>query len=99
LLIKGKNMTLQLLTANRLSDGAAVYLEPSGSWSHDIQRGLAVSSTETATLEATGQLDVDNNMVVAPYLIEIEVSGGTHVPVRQRERIRANGPTVAGQTC
>ena len=89
-------MTLHLLTANRLSDGAVVYLEPSGGWSHDIQRGLAVSSIKTAALEATGQLGVDNNVVVAPYLIEIEVSGGRHTPVRGRENIRANGPTVVG---
>ena len=90
-------MTQHMLTANRLNDGAVVYLGPGGDWNGDIQAGLAVSDDQSEALVADGQSAVDNNIVVAPYLIEIDGSQGKHIPVRRRERIRALGPTVVEQ--
>jgi hypothetical protein len=87
-------MTQQLVTANRLSDGAVVYLGPGGGWSGAIEAGLVVSDDRADALLAEAQLGVENNIVVAPYLIEIGNHRGRPVPVRLRERIRAFGPTV-----
>ena len=89
-------MTQHMLTATRLSGGAVVYLGPGG-WSGDIQAGLAVSDDQSEALAAGGQSGVDNNIVVAPYLIEIDGALGKRIPVRRRERIRAFGPTVVEQ--
>ena len=90
-------MTQHMLTANRLSDGAVVYLGPGGGWSGDIQAGVAVSGEKSEALAAEGQLGVDNNIVVAPYLIDIEDRPGQHTPLRRRERIRAVGPPVVAR--
>ena len=90
-------MTQHMLTANRLSDGAVVYYRSRGGWSGDIQSGQAVSADLCEWLEAEGQLGLAANIIVAPYVIKVTVARGNYTPVRRRERIRAFGPTVAGQ--
>ncbi len=90
-------MTQQMLTANRLSDGAVVYYRSCGGWSGDIQAGHVVSDDQSEALEAQGQIGLAANIVVAPYLIDIEGARGDYTPVRLRERIRAFGPTVVEQ--
>lgn len=87
-------MTKHMLTANRLSDGAVVYLRNDGGWSGDIQSGQMVSADQCEALEAAGRLGLAANIIVAPYVIEVRGVGGKIDPVRRRERIRAFGPTV-----
>ncbi len=90
-------MTQHMLTANRLSDGAVVYLQGGGGWSGDIQSGQVVAAEQCEALEAEGPLGMAANIVVAPYVIEVEGNQGNYTPVRRRERIRAFGPTVVEQ--
>ena len=87
-------MTQHMLTANRLSDGAVVYLGYGGGWSGEIQNGQLVAADKTEELEAEGQRAAAANIIVASYVIEVEGTEGNYTPVRRREQIRAFGPTV-----
>lgn len=84
-----------ILTANRLSDGRAVFLDFEGAWNESIDVALvARASQEIAELEARGAFDAAQNLVVEPYLVEVREIEGRLMPVRQRERVRAGGPSV-----
>jgi sulfite reductase (NADPH) hemoprotein beta-component len=93
-------MNLHIVTANRLGDGAVVYLSGDGNWNRNIDKGMAVGDENAEALLARAQSGVDTQTVIVPYLIEVADDG--HVrrpnrrPLRQREQIRADGPTVSG---
>lgn len=81
----------QMLTANRLVDGDVVYWR-AGFWVAALGDGEVFA----ATAEAEAALDaakksVAANVVVNPYLFEVQADG---TPVKEREIIRAAGPTV-----
>ena len=86
----------RIATANRLHDGLVVFLDEDGDWTRDLRAArVAQSDTEAAELETEAGAAVDSNIVVAPYLIEVEAQNGSgFVPVQRRERIRIAGPTV-----
>lgn len=88
-------MSLQIVTANRLRDGLVVFLAKDGKWSSDIGEAAAADDDKAADnlLRQAGESEADNT-VVAPYLIEAEASDGTLRPVRYREWLRTQGPTV-----
>lgn len=88
-------MALQVITANRLVDGAAVYLSPEGGWIQNIAlAAVAESEAEATALAAAGERAVADQVVVAPYLIEVERSAEGIRPKRYRERLRATGPSI-----
>ena len=93
-------MTAKIATANRLLDGAVVYLGPDGDWSEAIGGArVARDADQAAELEAQGREALAARHVVEPYLIDVALSGdGRPVPIGWRETIRANGPTVLNQT-
>ena len=83
-------MGLQAITANRLIDGAVVYLSAEGAWVPSIaSAALAESEDAAAGLAAAGE-----RAVVAPYLIELERGPDGIRPKRYREQLRALGPSV-----
>ena len=86
---------MQILTANRLSDGEAVWLAADHSWAERIEAAeIACDEATTEKLERAGRAALLKNEVVDVVLIDIEiVAGGVH-PLRLRERIRAAGPTI-----
>jgi predicted nucleic acid-binding protein len=85
---------LQILTANRLADGAVVYLTASGTWTSEIARSVvAREERAAAALLARGQRDAETAIVVAPYLIAaVEGEEGPRA-ASLREQIRAAGPS------
>ena len=86
-----------ILTANRLGDGAVIFLDFEGAWSETIDEALvALSPDEVRALEDRGAYDSAHNLVVEPYLIEIREVAGRIEPIRYRERVRAGGPTILG---
>jgi hypothetical protein len=86
-----------ILTANRLGDGAVVFLDFEGAWSESIAEALvAHSPDEVRALEDRGTYDSSHNLVVEPYLIEVQEAAGRIEPIRYRERVRAGGPTILG---
>lgn len=87
--------TAKVLTANRLTDGIAVWLDASGQWSEDLQSALVARHAEAiSALEAVGKRDFAANRVVDLAVIDVEDHDGRIWPVRIRERIRAEGPTI-----
>jgi sulfite reductase (NADPH) hemoprotein beta-component len=86
----------KVITANDLRDGLVVFLDHDGGWTHDIAMARVVEDgpdLEGAKVYAQSQHDA--RIVVEPYPIDVEVTGGIPRPVRLRERIRAErGPTI-----
>jgi len=88
-------MALQILTANRLTDGISVWYDIDGRWNESIARSQIARTKEDATrLEAIGKQAFAENFVLDVNLIDIEESNGFIRPLRLRERIRAEGPTI-----
>jgi hypothetical protein len=84
---------MKVLTANRLTDGEAVWFAD-GAWAETIGPADVVGDKDgEARLEAIGKAAYENNEVVDVNLIDVEVVDGEIVPQRLRERIRAAGPT------
>ena len=88
-------MPAQIVTANRLRDGAVVYLSQDGEWSKRID-GAAVAEIEAdaAALLAAAEGAVAAQQVVGPYLIAVLRAEGRVEPARYRERLRAEGPSI-----
>ena len=88
-------MTTQIVTANRLDDGAVVYLSADGRWSETV--GCARVGTgqdeADALLAAAGQAVADS-LIVEAYLVAVTVENGVVRPVHIKEVIRATGPTT-----
>ncbi|MGV3552833.1 DUF2849 domain-containing protein [Rhizobium sp.] len=87
--------TAQVLTANRLTDGIAVWYDRDGTWNEWIGRSAVANSKEEAeNLEAIGKKAYADNIVLDVNLVEVEEIEGQIRPLRLRERIRAEGPTI-----
>src|SRR5689334_13206905 len=85
----------QLVTANRLRDGIAVFLTRSGEWSEEIDNAvLALEPEAAAALEARARNDEKRTLVTGPYLVDAERLNGRVRAAHIRERMRALGPTV-----
>jgi hypothetical protein len=83
------------ITANRLDDGRVVFLNEIGGWSPALgEARLLADGPELDDATAYAKAQHDARIVVEPYPIDLEVTDGIAVPVRIRERIRAEGPTV-----
>jgi len=88
-------MTDKVLTANRLGDGVAVWLNANGEWTERLQDALVARHPEAVdALEAIGKRDFAANRVVDIAIIDVQETEGQLWPLRLRERIRAAGPTM-----
>jgi hypothetical protein len=86
---------LQVVIANRLSDGVVVFLGPDARWAEQIDDAeIARSDEDGARLEAAARASEARDEVVDPYLIDITDGPDGIQPTRYRERIRAQGPSV-----
>ncbi|MGH6855826.1 MAG: DUF2849 domain-containing protein [Aestuariivirga sp.] len=85
----------QIITANRLGDGIAVFLTRSGSWSEKIDEAtLALEPEAAAALELRAKADEAANLVTGAYLIDAERRDDRIRATHIRERMRTLGPTV-----
>ena len=88
-------MTDKVLTANNLLSGEAVFLSEGELWTPAISDALiATSSDDEAWITAAGQRAVGAQIVVEPYLIDVERRAGAIMPVRLREQLRTLGPST-----
>ncbi len=88
-------MADKVLTANRLSDGIAVWLDANGEWTEKLQDALVARHAEAAaSLEEIGKRDFSANKVVDVNIIDVVEEKGQLWPTRLRERIRAAGPSM-----
>jgi hypothetical protein len=91
--------SVSVLTANRLSDGIAVFLAADGGWVECVDgAAVARSAEEVQALQAQGARDAARNLVVEPYLAEVAErtadTGDRLLPHRMRERLRVEGPSI-----
>ena len=85
----------QLVTANRLRDGIAVFFTRSGDWSEEIDAAvLALEPEAAAALKARARDDEKKTIVTGSYLVDAERLNGRVRAAHIRERMRALGPTV-----
>jgi len=90
-----KTPAAQVVTGNRLRDGAVIYLAGAAQWSTGIDRAeIAHDAAAAERLMAIANRAVTDRVVVAPYLIEVASDGGRIQPLGTRERIRASGPSI-----
>ncbi len=85
----------QMITANRLRDGEVVWWN-AGRWVEALAEGEVFPDPTgaDAALEAARAF-VRDNVVVNPYLFDVRFEAGAIRPVKEREIIRAAGPSVA----
>jgi sulfite reductase (NADPH) hemoprotein beta-component len=85
----------QMIIANRLHDGAIVFLAPGEAWDLAIAQGAVIDDdAEAARLLAVAKRHESECQVVDPTLIEVEIKDGKPRPTAIREAVRAFGPTV-----
>ena len=87
-------MAAKVVTANRLNDGAVVYLAPEGRWSECLEDSLVGQPEDVAAMMAMAERAVVDRMVVTPYEIDVDGEGADLRPCHIKEVIRAAGPTV-----
>ena len=90
---KNLNGDLQVASANRLNDGAVVFLDDAGAWTTDLAlAALARGEREAERLLARAQAEAFS--VVEPFLVAVsENEDGTLEPLSLREKIRVSGLT------
>jgi hypothetical protein len=81
-----------LVTANRLGDGAVVYLTAGKEWTTRIEEA-AVVSTALAASELLQAALADDIGAVSAYVAPVDLASGSIKPGNLRERIRLQGPT------
>lgn len=86
---------LQIITANRLTDGEAVFLSPDLNWSARVHKAWVARTEEgRAVLLKEGDKAVAENLIVGPYLIPVKEEDGEVEPLHHREKMRTLGPSV-----
>ena len=85
----------QVITANRLRDGAVVFVGPSRAWVDRLAEAEVFTAVEASTAALqVAQKDEAANLVLDIYAIDVVERSGALKPVKLREAIRAQGPTV-----
>ncbi|ASG23125.1 DUF2849 domain-containing protein [Nitrospirillum viridazoti] len=85
----------KVVTANRLQDGAVVWLTAAGTWSTrvaDAQVQTDAPSAETAL--GIARASAARQEVVEPYAVDVVVEATGPRPLKTREWIRAAGPSI-----
>lgn len=86
-------MSQCVITGNRLSDGAVVWRQIDGGWSHRIEDAAQIAPEAlNAALEAS--VRSDQQVAVDIREIPVDLVDGIPVPRARRERLRASGPSV-----
>jgi Protein of unknown function (DUF2849) len=84
----------QILTANRLRSGDVVYWK-GGAWVETLEDAEIFPDKAAAETALKGAAEsVRDRLVVSPYLFDVVVEGHKRRPVKEREIIRAAGPSV-----
>ncbi len=88
-------MVSQVVTANRLLNGHVVYMGADGGWSDWIEQSqIAMTKEVGADLMQVAQVSAAEGVVVDPYLVDVVQENGAVRPLRYREVLRANGPSI-----
>jgi len=83
-----------VVTANRLRDGRVVWLAAGGAWAEQVRHARVFLGEDAETGLAEAAEAERAQFVVAPYAAEVTIGADGPVPLRARERFRADGPSV-----
>ncbi len=83
---------MNIITANRLLDGKVIYRTREGGWVEEFTQATRFSAQESAEALEAAQIDV--TLVVKPYLVPLEDADTFAKRERNRESIRAGGPSI-----
>ncbi len=86
--------THHLISANRLDDGAVVWLDDRHEWVAALEQACAFDDERIGHARLTADRAVATNLVVAPTPRAAHLVDGLPVPVDYRERLRSRGPSV-----
>ena len=90
--------SLSVLTANRLRTGDVIYWR-SGQWVENLAEAEIFSDKEAAEAGlAQARTFVAANQIVTPYLFDVRPDKSGLHPVKEREIIRSQGPSVRPDT-
>ena len=84
----------KVVSANRLDTGAVVWLGADLTWVDRVTAAAVVEDEAALAALARAKESERAGIVVEPFLVEVEIEGGYPQPVRPRERIRSQGPSV-----
>ena len=85
----------QVVTANRLRDGLVVFFAADQRWVDELANATVFTAVEASTAALqSAQKDEARNLVVDVYAIDVADRDGVLKPLKLREAIRAQGPTV-----
>jgi hypothetical protein len=85
----------KIVSANRLSDGIVVYLGGDGSWLGVLDEArVFTDDTEAKAGLGAAREDARRNLVVDPFLVEVQTGMEGLRPITLRNSIRARGPTI-----
>lgn len=83
-----------LICANRLDDGAVVWLDAQHEWVESVCLAAAFSPDALPAANDAAQAWVRDNHVVGPLPCAASLVDGVPVPDSLRERLRAQGPSI-----
>lgn len=87
---------MKAITANHLTGGHAVFYSGENGWSRDIVGAELFSDKEALVAAlALAAKDEKSGDIIGAYEIDVNVEDGRPVPVKLRERLRVEGPSVA----
>jgi len=90
--LKHKGKGPQAMTANELRDGYSVWLDENLDWTRDYAKALRTVDVDLMErMQLKAETDVDKNIVVGTYFIDVEPDTG--LPARYREKFRMKGPS------
>ncbi len=86
-------MTMRIVTANRLDDGAVVYLGTDDRWTETVECArVADDGASLQTLLAAALKAEADGLVVTPYDIPVSVEGGVIRAAHPADVTRATDP-------
>lgn len=85
---------MEIITANELLSGGAVYVDVHGSWQADINAARLFGKEETTARDNVIAQAKAFGRLISVEIETVKVVGNKIVADRLRERIRAGGPTA-----
>jgi Protein of unknown function (DUF2849) len=86
----------KVLTANRLADGNVVWYAHPAKWVGRVQDAYVVTTADTiSVLETIAAETLSHGQYCDVVLIDVEETADGPRPLKLRERIRADGPTIS----
>lgn len=87
-------MSTQIVSANRLRDGAVVFWTRDDQWSTDLSAAAPFLAQSPEISAALATATRQTTEVVGVYTVDVSATDSGLRPQTTRERIRVSGPTI-----